>query len=379
MTYQPTQLEIESAQPVASADELAGTWRRVAHPNPASEEERAKVLDNLGFGKQFTDFMAHATWTEADGWSDFRIEPYGAYSADPAMAVLHYGQEIFEGLKAYRHDDGSVWTFRPTYNAARLNHSGRRLAIPELPIEDFMGSIVNLVRADEQWVPSTPGSSLYLRPFIFASEAFLGVRAASRYEFMVIASPSGAYFQHGFQPINVWVEREYHRAGPGGMGDAKTGGNYASSLLPKVVAHDAGYDEVMFLDAATSTNIDELGGMNVFVVMADGTVRTPKLTGNILPGCTRSSILQMLRDEGCDVREETISIAEVLEGGRTGEVAEVFACGTAAVVTSIGSLSGEGFRVEFPKHEVTKAIHDKLTGIQLGHIEDPHDWVYRIC
>lgn len=377
MSY--TDLELASMEAVPAADDLVGTWDVRPNPHPASDAEREGVLAAPGFGKRFSDHMAHAVWTPDKGWRDFRIEAYGPLSLDPAGAVLHYGQETFEGLKAYRHEDGSIWTFRPTYNAARLNHSNRRLAIPELEHEAFIGSLVNLVRQDAAWVPNTPGSSLYLRPFIFASEAFLGVRAAERYEYLAVASPSGAYFTNGFQPIDVWVEREFHRAGPGGMGDAKTGGNYASSLLPKTIAHEGGYDEVMFLDAATNTNIDELGGMNVFVVMSDGSIRTPKLTGNILAGCTRSSILQLLRDDGADVREETLALADVLAGIESGAVAEMFACGTAAVITSIGSLSGKDFRVEIPGNKLTRTIYDRITGIQLGKVEDRHGWLYRLA
>ena len=321
MSY--TDLELASMEAVPAADDLAGTWDVRPNPHPASEAEREGVLAAPGFGKQFSDHMAHAVWTPDKGWHDFRIEAYGPLSMDPAGAVLHYGQETFEGLKAYRHEDGSIWTFRPTYNAARLNHSNRRLAIPELEHE--------------------------------------------------------AYFANGFQPIDVWVERDFHRAGPGGMGDAKTGGNYASSLLPKTIAHEGGYDEVMFLDAATDTNIDELGGMNVFVVMSDGSIRTPKLTGNILAGCTRSSILQLLHDDGADVREETLALADVLAGIESGAVAEMFACGTAAVITSIGSLSGKDFRVEIPRNEVTRTIYDRITGIQLGKVEDRHGWLYRLA
>ena len=277
MTY--TNLELASMGKVPLADELLGSWEIVPNPHSTSQAERSAALVDLGFGKRFSDHMAHATWTAERGWHDFRIEPYEAIAMSPAGAVLHYGQEVFEGLKAYRHADGSIWTFRPTYN-----HSSRRLAIPEFEHEAFIGSIVNLVRQDAAWVPDAPGSSLYLRPFIFASEAFLGVRASHRYEYMVVASPSGAYFANGFQPIDVWVEREFHRAGTGGMGDAKTGGNYASSLLPKTVAHDAGYDEVMFLDATMGTDIDELGGMNVFVVMSDPRGMHPFLHPSALAG-----------------------------------------------------------------------------------------------
>lgn len=378
-SYTPTALETAAAAPLPGADSVAGEFVRQPHANPATPQERKEKMDKLLFGKDYSDFQAHATWTAEEGWHNKVIEPYGALSLDPATAVLHYGQEVFEGLKAYRHEDGSIWTFRPSYNAARLNYSADRLAIPHLSHEDFAASVVGLVRADSEWVPSVPGSSFYLRPFTFASEAFLGVRAAAQYEYMVIGSPSGPYFEHGFQPINVWVEREYHRAGPGGMGDAKTGGNYASSLLPKVKAHDAGFDEVLFLDAATDTNVDELGGMNVFVVMADGSFKTPKLTGNILPGCTRSSIMQLLRSQGTPVSEETISLEWLLAGIKSGDVAEMFACGTAAVVTSIGSLTSNDFKAEIPSGEKTKAIYDQLTAIQLGQAPDEFNWLYRLA
>lgn len=376
---QPTDLEKLAAQPIAGADGLAGTFALQPHDAVASDEEHERVLSNLGFGSDFTDYMAHATWTAEEGWHNKVVEPYGPLTLDPAGAVLHYGQETFEGMKAYRHDDGSIWTFRPTYNAARINMSNRRLAIPEIPHEDFLASIVDLVRADARWVPSEPGTSLYLRPFVFASESFLGVRAAARYEYIVIASPSGAYFKNGLQPIELWVDREYHRAGPGGMGDVKTGGNYASSLLPKVRAAQAGYDEVLFLDAATNTNLDELGGMNVFIVMADGSIRTPALTGNILPGGTRSSIIQLLESQGTPVTEETISLQSVLDGLASGDVAEMFACGTAAVVTPIGRLASDDFDIEVPVGGTTTAIYDELTAIQLGHAEDRFGWLYKIA
>ncbi|VEI12756.1 branched-chain amino acid aminotransferase [Trueperella bialowiezensis] len=375
----PTELEELAARPAPGADEVAGTFVREPHDQLASESDYERVMANLSFGVDFTDYMAHATWTADKGWHNKRIEPYGPLTLDPAGAVLHYGQETFEGMKAYRHDDGSIWTFRPTYNAARINMSNRRLAIPEISREDYLASIVDLVRADARWVPSDEGTSLYLRPFVFASESFLGVRAASRYEYLVIASPSGAYFKNGLQPIDLWVDRTYHRAGPGGMGDVKTGGNYASSLLPKVRAAEAGFDEVLFLDAATNTNLDELGGMNVFVVMADGSVKTPALTGNILPGGTRSSIIQFLEAEGVNVSEETISLQSVLDGLDSGDVAEMFACGTAAVVTPIGRLASEDFDVAVPVGEKTKQIYEELTAIQLGHAEDRFGWLYKIA
>ena len=371
-------LELAAAQPLPSADELAGRWELHPNPDPASAEERARILDRLSFGIDFTDHMAHASYEEGRGWHAKTIKPYGPLTLDPAAAVLHYGQEVFEGLKAYRHDDGSIWMFRPGYNAHRLNASARRLAIPELPVDDFLASIVGLVRADADWVPSAPGSSLYLRPFVVATEAFLGVRAAKKLDYLCIASPSGPYFINGFQPISVWVSPDYHRAGAGGTGAAKCGGNYASSLVPKLEAHDEGFDEVCFLDAATNRNIDELGGMNVFVVYEDGSVSTPQLTGNILEGGTRGAILRLLRDRGTVVREETIPLADLVSDIETGRAAEVFACGTAAVVTPIGRIAGDGFDVTVQGGDVTKAIYDQVTSIQLGHEPDPYGWTYKI-
>ncbi|MFP7697028.1 branched-chain amino acid aminotransferase [Trueperella sp. LYQ143] len=378
MTRQPTQLDRLASEACPSAAELAGTFARQPHPHLRSDEEYQRIMANLRFGVDFTDYMAHATWTRDNGWHNCVIEPYGPLSVDPAGAVLHYGQEVFEGLKAYRHEDGSIWTFRPGYNSARLNMSNRRLAIPDLPRELFHASIVDLVRADARWVPDAPGSSLYLRPFIFASESFLGVRASTRYEYLVIASPSGAYFANGLTPIQVWVERDYHRAGPGGMGDVKTGGNYAASLLPKVEASQRGFDEVLFLDAATNTNLDELGGMNVFVVMSDGSVCTPELTGTILPGGTRSAILQFLEEQSVVVREEAIPLHGLLRGIESGEVAEMFACGTAAVVTPIGRLTGTDFDVDVPVGPRTQEIYEELTAIQLGRREDRFGWLYQL-
>lgn len=371
-------LEKASSRHLPTADELAGTWTLNRHPHPVPVAERDQLLVDLKFGERFTDHMARATYRDG-AWGDYRVEPYGPLTLSPAAAVLHYAQEVFEGLKAYRHADGSVWTFRPGYNAARLNASSRRMAIPEFDEDQFLASIVNLVREDQAWVPTSEGASLYLRPFIVATEPFLGVRAARELEYILIASPSGAYFSGGFTPINVWVSSDYHRAGPGGTGAAKFGGNYAASLVPKVEAHDKGYDEVCFLDAATNSNIDELGGMNVFIVKKDGSIVTPALTGNILAGGTRGAILQLLEDWGVEAREETVELTQLLADIESGEVTEMFACGTAAVVTSIGSLSGDGFSVTIPTQDVTHRIYQALTDIQLGLAEDKHGWLYRIC
>ena len=373
-----TPLAKAAAVPVPAADELAGRFPLVPNAHPATEAERAQALTDLHFGKVFSDHMTHARWTRGEGWGSQETVAFGDISLSPAAAVLHYGQEVFEGIKAYRHADGSIWTFRPRYNAARLNVSARRLALPELPEEDFIASLVDLVRADQEWVPSGDGESLYLRPYMFASEAFLGVHAGGVVDYYVIASPSGAYFTHGLQPISIWVAQDFHRAGRGGTGFAKTGGNYASSLLPQQQAAEQGCDQVCFLDDVTEKNLEELGGMNIMVVDADGTVRTPHLTGTILEGNTRSAIIRLLQDEGRKVVEDTISLEGLLADIESGKVTEVFACGTAVVVVPLGHLKGEGFDVTISGQEVTHQIHDRLTGIQYGRYGDPYDWMYRL-
>ena len=376
--FASTSLARAAEVPVPEADAIAGRFPLTANPSPVAEDERKAILAGLHFGDSFTDHMAHARWKQGEGWGDYGVIPYGNLSLSPATAVLHYGQEIFEGIKAYRHEDGSVWTFRPRYNAARLNASARRLALPDLSEEDFVASLVDLVRADAAWVPSGEGESLYLRPFAFASEAFLGVRPSKVVDYYVIASPSGSYFTHGLEPISIWVSTEYHRAGRGGTGAAKTGGNYASSLLPQQEAYAQGCDQVCFLDDVSQKNLEELGGMNIMVVDADGTVRTPQLTGTILEGSTRSAIIRMLRDSGRNVVEDTISLEGLLADIESGRVSEVFACGTAAVVVPLGHLKGEGFDARIEGSEVTRQIHDRLTSIQSGHAEDPYGWMYQL-
>ena len=374
-----TPLAHAAAVAVPDANDLAGRFLLAPNPEAASEAERVQALTDLHFGSVFTDHMAHARWTRGVGWTDHEITAYGDLTLSPAAAVLHYGQEIFEGIKAYRHADGSIWTFRPRYNAARLNISARRMALPELPEEDFIASLVDLVRADGHWVPSGEGESLYLRPFVFASAAFLGVRAADVVDYYVIASPSGAYFTGGLKPISIWVSQNFHRAGRGGTGFAKTGGNYASSLLPQQEAAAKGCDQVCFLDDVTERNLEELGGMNIMVVDHDGTVRTPHLTGTILEGSTRSAIIRLLIDSGRHVVEDPISLEGLLSDIESGRVREVFACGTAAVVVPLGRLKGEGFDVTIEGSAVTSEIHDRLTGIQYGTYEDPHNWMYRLA
>ena len=360
----------------------AGAFERRLATAPRSAQERAELIAAPDFGTVFTDHMARITWTADGGWADRRIEPYGPLRVDPAAAVLHYGQEIFEGLKAYRHADGSVWTFRPEANAARFAASARRLALPELSEADFIGAIEELVQTDTDWVPSGDETSLYLRPFMFASETFLGVRPSREVEFLVIASPVGPYFAGGVRPVSIWVDQEFHRAGPGGTGAAKCGGNYAASLLPQQQAYARGCEQVCFLDAATGAYLEELGGMNVMLVGADGSVTTPALSGTILEGVTRSSILTMLRAEGRTVTERPITLVELREGLESGAVAEVFACGTAAVVTPIGRLAGDDFDLpvgDGSPGPVTTAVRKGLTDLQYGRAADTAGWLHRVA
>ncbi|WP_372592989.1 branched-chain amino acid aminotransferase [Actinotalea sp.] len=348
---------------------------------PRAPQERDRLMAQPRFGEVFTDHMARATWTAADGWGERRVEPYGPLALDPATAVLHYGQEIFEGLKAYRHADGSVWTFRPEANAARLAVSARRMALPELPVEDFLASIEALVSVDVDWVPDGPEASLYLRPVLFASEALLVVRGAQRAEYVVIASPVGPYFASGVQPVSIWIAQDLHRAGPGGTGAVKTMGNYAASLVSQNEARAHGCAQVCFLDAATARNLEELGGMNLVLVRRDGQVVTPALSGSILPGITRDAILTLLREAGHPVVEREAPLAEVLGDLASGEVTEVFACGTAAVVAPIGRLRGNGIDQQVgdgTAGPVTVAVRERLTDIQHGRAPDTHGWMHRL-
>jgi branched-chain amino acid aminotransferase len=353
---------------------------------PKSAEERAAILANPGFGNYFTDHTAVVDYKVDEhgngGWHSARIEAYGPIMLDPSAAVLHYGQEIFEGLKAYRHADGTVWTFRPEANAARLNMSARRLALPELPAEYFLGAIRELVSMDKDWVPSGDGEALYLRPFMIATEAFLGVRAAREVSFRVIASPVGNYFGGEVKPVSIWISRNYARAGRGGTGAAKCGGNYAASLIAQQEAEANGCKQVLFLDQFNDNAVEELGGMNVFFVMKDGSLVTPALTGTILEGVTRSSVIQVAKDMGREVAERKITLDEWRDGVASGDIAEVFACGTAAVITPIGVLRDETEFIgaeDAKAGETTMAIREQLLGIQTGKVEDKHGWLTRLA
>ena len=346
-----------------------------------AEAERAEILADPGFGKHFTDHMVTIDWSVDAGWHDARVTPYGPLLLDPASSVLHYGQEIFEGLKAYRHADNSIWTFRPEKNAQRLQRSAHRLALPELSVDDFIESIRQMIAIDGDWVPSAPETSLYLRPFMIANESFLGVRAAHQVSFYVIASPAGAYFADGVAPVKIWLSTEYSRAGRGGTGAAKCGGNYAASLLPQMEAYENGCAQVLFLDGETGSHIDELGGMNVFFVHGTDTLVTPRLTGSILEGVTRDSILQLARDRGMTVEEREVTLGEWREGVASGAITEVFACGTAAVVTPIGQLKAKDFTIgdaDAPAGEITLSLRQELTDIQYGRLPDRHGWLTRL-
>ena len=342
--------------------------------------EREVILSDPGFGKHFTDHMVSIRWTLDEGWHAARVHPYGPLQLDPAASVLHYAQEIFEGMKAYRHADGSIWSFRPDANARRLQRSARRLALPELSTDDFVESVKQLVQVDSSWVPSAPETSLYLRPFMIASESFLGVRAAQQVDYHVIASPAGAYFTGGVAPVSIWLSTSFARAGKGGTGAAKTGGNYASSLLPQQEAYQHGCAQVLFLDSQESRWIEELGGMNVVLVKKDGTLVTPE-SDSILEGITRDSVLQLAEDRGHRVERRQVSIDEWRDGVESGDVVEVFACGTAAVITPIAELKGDGFSVGHegaPAGALTMSLREELTDIQYGRREDTHGWMTRL-
>jgi len=357
------------------------SFRITPSTQPQSAEQRAAILADPGFGQHFSDHMAVIDWNINDGWHDPRIEAFAPLRLSPAASVFHYGQEIFEGLKAFRHVDGSIWSFRPEANAERMQRSAQRMALPELASDMFLESIRQLINIDANWVPTGGESALYLRPFTIATEAFLGVRAARKASYYLIASPSGSYFKDGIKPVSIWLSREYTRAARGGTGAAKCGGNYAASLLPQQQAQQNGCAQVLFLDAQYGRYIEELGGMNVFLVYRDGSVATPALTGSILEGVTRASVIALLHECGHEVNERQIELDEWLNGVRSGEITEVFACGTAASISPIGVLKSDSFSVgnlDATPGKVTLAVRTALTNIQYGRAEDAHGWMERL-
>lgn len=355
-------------------------FTHLPHPAPTPASVRAEVLANPGFGTNFSDHMVSIDWDEERGWHDATVGPLQPIPLHPAAAVLHYAQEIFEGLKAFKRADGGIALFRPQANAERFNASARRLAMPELPEEVFVESVRQLVAVDRDWLPTVEGGSLYLRPFMFASEVFLGVRPAKKFKYLVIASPSGNYFKSGAPAVSIWVS-QYTRAAPGGTGAAKCGGNYAASLVPQAEAIARGHDQVVFLDAAEHKWIEELGGMNLYFVFSDGSLLTPPLTGTILPGITRHSLLTLAREEGITVREERYSLDQWREDAASGRLVEAFACGTAAVVTPIGKVAshdGDFTIGTGGPGQLTQKLKARLVAIQRGEAPDPHGWVMKL-
>jgi len=352
--------------------------------NPLPDVERDEKIAAGGFGKYYTDNMITIDWSEADGWSDAQLNAYGPITLDPATAVFHYGQEIFEGMKAYSQPDGSISLFRPDANAMRFARSAARLALPELTVEEFVETITTLVKQDRKWVPKKVGESLYIRPFMFATEVGLGVRPSNQAKYVLIATPAGAYF-NAANAVTVWISTEYVRAAIGGTGEAKCGGNYAASLVAQKQAATKGCDQVVWLDAVERRWVEEMGGMNLYFVKGSGkdaTVITPKLTGTLLPGITRDSILTVAKDLGYKVEEVMLSIDDWRDGVASGEITEIFACGTAAVVSAVGAAKSEfgtWTTGDGKPGPITMQIRETLLGIQHGTIEDKHGWNVKVC
>ncbi|MDR0436642.1 MAG: branched-chain amino acid aminotransferase [Propionibacteriaceae bacterium] len=351
-----------------------------SNPTFTPAERIAEINAAPGFGQFFADHMAIAEWNVRTGWGNDRIVPYGPLPMAPAGAVFHYAQEVFEGLKAYRHADGSVWLFRPEANARRFQSSGVRMALPEFPVEAFLTSVRNLVALEERWVPSSGEQSLYIRPFLMANESFLGVRPAQDVIYCCIVGPVGAYFEGGVRPVNIWVSNQYSRVANGGTGAAKCGGNYASSLLAQEVAYANGCSQVLFTDNSEHRFVEELGGMNFMMVTKGGELVTPDLNGNILPGITRDSLLKLAPQVGLTPVERPIRIAEVYAGVESGEIVELLACGTAAVITPLGALHN-GDKVYRPANSEAPqgiALRNLLLDIQYGRVADPFGWTEKV-
>lgn len=348
---------------------------KTTNPKPIPGPENPLV-----FGTIFTDHMYVMDYTKGKGWHDPRIIPYQPVVLEPSAMVFHYGQEMFEGLKAYKTDDGRTLLFRPDKNIERANNSNRRLMIPEIDPEDFLNAIKTLVKVDEAWIPSKPGTSLYIRPFVIATDPFLGVRPSDTYKFIIILSPVGAYYPEGLNPVKIWIEDEYVRAVKGGIGEAKTGGNYVASLAAQVKAHDEGYSQVLWLDGVERKYIEEVGAMNIFFKI-NGTVVTPMLNGSILPGVTRNTCIALCKEWGMPVEERRISVEELVEAARTGALEEVWGSGTAAVISPVGHLRYEEEVFEIGDGgigPVSQRLYETVTGIQLGHLEDTHHWTVEV-
>lgn len=346
-------------------------FEKTNNPKPIPGPE-----DPLVFGTIFTDHMFIMDYIEGQGWIDPRIIPYQPLELMPSTMVFHYGQEMFEGLKAYKNEEGKVLLFRPDKNIERANNTNERLCIPQIDPDDFLQALEEIVRVDEAWIPTRPGTSLYIRPFIIATDAFLGVRPSNTYKFIIILSPVGAYYPEGLNPVKIWIEEEYVRAVKGGLGEAKAGANYVASMKAQVKAHDAGYSQVLWLDGVERKYIEEVGAMNIFFKIK-GKVITPALNGSILPGVTRQSCIDLCKLWGQEVEERKISADELFEAAQDGSLEEVWGTGTAAVVSPVGHLRKGDVDVKIADGgigELSQRLYDTITGIQLGKIEGPKGW-----
>lgn len=387
-------LDVLASDIVAAGQDLYPAVERVSavdsitlhpNPNPASAQRRAEVLAEPGFGKFFTDNIVRSSWNVTDGWHNSELVGSHESAGGYGMNALHYGQSIFEGLKAYRFEDGGIYTFRPEANALRFQRSAYRLALPPVPSDLFIGAIEALVRHDQAWVSDDPEKSLYLRPFEYGSEEALGVRPAVEARFILLASPVGAYFPRGVKPVSVWISDDYVRAAPGGTGEAKCAGNYAASLIAQQEASANGCDQVVWIDAIERKYIEEMGGMNLAFIYGSGAnarLVTPALTGTMLPGVTRDSLLTLAGDLGIPAEEGRITVDEWREGCASGEITETFACGTAAVITPVGRVdsknSGAWTIGDGESGEITMKLRKALVDIQTGRAADSHNWMHRI-
>ena len=347
-----------------------------------TETPKAKPADEtkLGFGKIFSDHMFLMDYTRGQGWHDPRIVPYAPFSLDPACVVFHYAQEIFEGMKAYRTADNEIQLFRPECNAQRSNDSCDRMCIPNIPVEDYVQAVKTLVSVEKDWVPHTDGASLYIRPFIFATDVGLGVHASPSYTFCIICAPSGAYYAEGINPVRIYVEDEYIRAAPGLTGFCKCGGNYAASIKAGDLAEEAGYAQVLWLDGVEKKYVEEVGAMNIMFKI-DGKIYTSEAGVTVLPGVTRRSIMELCRDWGYEVIEGKLAIADIMQAGREGKLEEVFGTGTAAVVSPVKELTWKGESIQISGGqigELTQKLYDTLTGIQWGKLPDEKGWIVKV-
>jgi len=386
-------LNVSAAQVVTSGETLYPTSARtevtdiVRNPNkfPLPDADREAILAEPGFGKYFTDNVVKALWTKEDGWHTAELVASDLSAGGLGINALHYGQSIFEGLKAYRHADGGIYTFRPEANALRFQRSAHRLALPPVPTDLFLGSIKALVEQDQAWVSGDPDKSLYLRPLEFGSENALGVRPSLHVTYVLMASPVGAYFPKGVKPVSVWISDDYVRAAPGGTGEAKCAGNYAASLVAQAEAAEQGCDQVVWIDAIERKYIEEMGGMNLFFVYGTGSdarLVTPELTGTLLPGVTRDSLLTLARDLGYEVEQGRLTVEQWRNDCASGAITEVFACGTAAVITPVGSVksknSGSWEVADGHPGDVTMKLRQALVDIQMGQAPDYHNWLHRL-